>query len=96
MEDAAGMVLISTANAVTLPAPPSSYSSCCCYSVCHPQPPLCAVLRAERCLRQVLSWPSVCLPSLCLCACFSQFGCVCACRYFKECACMHVRNHRSV
>jgi len=43
MEDAAGMVLISTTNVVTLPAPPSSCSSCCCCSVCHHYV-LCCVL----------------------------------------------------
>jgi hypothetical protein len=72
MEDAAGMVLISTTNLVTLPAPPSCCSSCCCSCVCHLRPPLCAVLRAERSVRRVLSWPSVCRSSVCLCACFSQ------------------------
>ena len=70
MEDAAGMVLISTTNLVTLPAPPSSCSSCCCSCVCHLRPPLCAVLRAERCLRRrVLSWYSVCLSTLCVPVC---------------------------
>jgi hypothetical protein len=63
MEDAAGMVLISTTNVVTLPAPPSSCSSCCCCSVCHLRPPLCTMLRAERSVRRVLSWPSVCRSS---------------------------------
>ena len=69
MEDAAGMVLISTTNLITLPAPPFS---CSCSCVCHLLPPLCAMLRAERSLRRVLSWPSVYRSSVCLGACFSQ------------------------
>jgi hypothetical protein len=68
MEDAAGMVLISTTNLATLPAPPSCCSSCCCSSVCHPRPPLCAMLRAER-FPAAGALLALCLSILCVPVC---------------------------